>query len=98
MAVKVIFSPVFRTQLHRPGCSMILEKEQMNMLALLQQLSRETGGQVDALLFEKNRDMVSAGLLVLVNDRTYTGTALNQQRVPLADNDVVSLLYYISGG
>jgi hypothetical protein len=30
--------------------------------------------------------------------RGFTGNALNQQPVPLKDQDIVSLLYYISGG
>jgi hypothetical protein len=36
--------------------------------------------------------------MVKVNDQVYTGTMLNQKPVSLEDLDVVSLLYYVSGG
>ena len=49
------------------------------------------------LLLEDDDD-IKSGLMVMVNEKIYTGTALNQQAVELRDNDKVSLLFYISGG
>jgi hypothetical protein len=33
-----------------------------------------------------------------VNNRIFTGTAINQEVVELHDRDKVSLLYFVSGG
>jgi sulfur carrier protein ThiS len=96
--LKIIFSPVFRTYFHCHERSMIMEKEKPTVIDLLRQLSTETAGKIDLLIFEKDAAFISAGLMVQVNDRVYTGTMLNQHPVPLEDQDVVSLLYYISGG
>ena len=96
--VKIVFSPVFRTYFHCHKRDMIMEKEKRTVIDLCRQLSKETAGKIDALIFEKDLDFISAGLMVKVNDRVYTGTMLNQKPVPLEDQDVVSLLYYVSGG
>jgi sulfur carrier protein ThiS len=34
----------------------------------------------------------------MVNNRVFTGNALNKQVIPLQDRDKVSLLYFVSGG
>lgn len=65
---------------------------------LLQRLSEKYGERMRALLFEKGKDSILPGLMVLVNDRTYTGVALGQKSVPLVEGDKVSLLYFVSGG
>ena len=98
ITVQIIFSPVFRAYFHSHERKLTMEKVNPTVIDLLRQLSQETAGKMDALIFEKNRKAISAGLMVQVNDQTYTGTALNQKRVPLNAKDVVTLMYYISGG
>ena len=98
VSVKVIFSPVFRTIFHCRERGIILAKKDASIHSLLSQLSDDSGGKIDKLVFENEREAISAGLMIQVNDRTYTGNALNQRTVSLRDQDVVSLLYFISGG
>ena len=75
-----------------------MSEGEASVSGLLIRLSEQSAGQIDKLVFEKRPDLISAALMIQVNDRTYTGTALNRQPIPLGDQDVVSLLYYISGG
>ncbi len=96
--LKIVFSPVFRAYFHCHERHMFMEREKLTVIDLLQQLSKEAAGKIDPLIFEKNAAAISPGLMVQVNDRVYTGTMLNQNPVPLEDQDVVSLLYYVSGG
>ena len=65
---------------------------------LLIKLSGQCAGEIDKVVFEKKPDLISAALMIQVNDRTYTGNDLNRQPVALGDGDTVTLLYYISGG
>jgi sulfur carrier protein ThiS len=65
---------------------------------LLHRLADKGGEKMKSLLFEKGADAVLPGLMVMVNNETFTGTALNQRDVPLRDRDKVSLLYFVSGG
>lgn len=96
--VEIVFSPVFRAIFHCPKQTLLLEKGEATLKDLLSRLSESSGGKIDPLIFEKGLGFISAGLMVKVNDRVYTGTMLNQNPVPLEDQDVVSLLYYVSGG
>jgi len=96
--VEIVFSPVFRAIFHRPQKTLLLGKGEETLKDLLRRLSELSGGKIDSLIFEKDLGFISAGLMVKVNDRVYTGTMLNQKPVPLEDQDVVSLLYYVSGG
>ena len=43
---------------------------------MLYRLSEETHGKIDSLLFEKDRDLILAGLMIKINDTVFTGTAL----------------------
>lgn len=96
--VKVVFSPVFRAVFHCPELDVVLPKTDATISGLLFQLSRASSGKIDRLVFDEGSDLISTALMVQVNDRTFTGNALNQKSVLLRDQDVVSLLYYISGG
>jgi len=98
ITVQIIFSPVFRAYFHCHERKLTMEKENPTVIDLLRQLSIEVAGKIDPLIFEKDAAFISAGLMVQVNDRIYTGTMLNQEPVPLKDQAVVSLLYYVSGG
>lgn len=98
MHFKVVFSPVFRAYFHCHERNMILEKEKPTVGDLLRKLSRESAGKIDALIFEKDSALISAGLMIQVNQQVYTGTLLNQTTVPLEDGAVITLLYYVSGG
>ena len=98
VTVKVVFSPVFRAVFHCPECVVVLPKTDTRISGLLFQLSKVSAGKIDTLVFEKGSDLISTALMVQVNNRVYTGTMLNQKPVVLEDRDVVSLLYYVSGG
>ena len=98
ITAKIVFSPVFRNILNLSQCTIALEKDKTSLKDLLHRLSEETHGRIDSLLFEKKQDRILSGLMVKVNDRLFTGTALNQKQVDLKDNDTVHLMYYISGG
>lgn len=76
---------------------MDLEKGEASAVNLLRRLAEEYGEPMRRLLLEDDK-AIKSGLMVMVNERIYTGTALNQQAVELRDNDKVSLLFYISGG
>jgi len=98
VTVKVVFSPVFRAVFHCPECDVVLPKTDTSIRNLFFQLSTASAGKIDKLVFEKERDLISPALMAQVNDRVYTGNKLNQKTVVLEDRDVVSLLYYVSGG
>jgi len=98
VTVKVVFSPVFRAVFHQRETEVVLPEGEADVGGLLMKLSEKSAGQIDPLVFEKRPDLISAALMILVNDRVYTGTALNRRAVALDDQDIVSLLYYISGG
>ena len=61
-------------------------------------LSETCEGKIDSLLFEKGEDRILSGLMVMVNDRVFTGTEIDQRFVQLRDDDEVRLLYFVSGG
>jgi len=96
--VRVVFSPVFRAYFHCQEHSLTLAKEDPTLIDLLQRLSGESAGKIDPLIFDGDSSSVSAALMVQVNDTVYTGTLLNRAPVRLKDRDIVSLLYYVSGG
>jgi hypothetical protein len=78
--------------------SVELEEQEATVNHLLHRLSEMGGDKIKPFLFEKGEESVLPGLMVMVNDRVLTGTALSQQGVELQDRDKVSLLYFISGG
>jgi hypothetical protein len=98
LVVEVDLSPAFRPVCSLSHFSVDLPEEQATVKGLLNRLSAESGEKMRSLLFERESDAVLAGLMVMVNDRTFTGTALNQQDVPLHNRDKTSLLYFVSGG
>ena len=75
-----------------------LGENEATVKGLLLWLSKEYGEKMTPLLFERGENSVLSGLMVMVNDQVFTGTALNQQKVPLREGDRVSLLYFVSGG
>ncbi len=75
-----------------------LGENEATVEGLLRWLSKEYGEKMTPLLFEKGENSVLSGLMVMVNGRVLTGTALNQQEIELHDKDKVSLLYFVSGG
>lgn len=98
MKIEVELSPAFQTALQSPRLLIELEEDEGTVEELLRHLSRESGGKIDPLIFEKGGNAIFSGLMVMVNDRTFTGTALNQEAIRLRDGDKVSLLYFVSGG
>ena len=75
-----------------------LEEKEATVKGLLGRLARQWEDPACPLLFEKGSPLVLSGLMVMVNDRIYTGTDLNRNDVGLRDRDRVSLLYFVSGG
>ena len=98
VSIEVELSPVFQTARLPSGLVVDLEEERATVKGLLDHLSQKWGEKIDPLLFEKGGNSILSGLMVMVNDRMFTGTALNQQAVPLHSRDKVSLLYFVSGG
>ena len=98
ISIEVELSPIFQTVRLPSRLFIDLEGEEATVKGLLDRLSLEWGDKIHSLLFEKGEDSVLSGLMVMVNDRTFTGTALNQQTIHLHSGDKVSLLYFVSGG
>ena len=98
LKIDVEFSPAFEAACFSSHLSVELEEKEATVKGLLFRLLKEYGEGLKPLLFEKGEDSILSGLMVMVNDKAYTGTAVNQQVIPLHDNDKVSLLYFVSGG
>jgi hypothetical protein len=98
MKIEIEFSPLFVSIARAQHLSIKLEGSEATVQGVLHHLSRAYGEKMRALLFEKGKDAILPGLMVLVNDQTYTGVALGQRSVPLVEGDKVSLLYFVSGG
>jgi hypothetical protein len=96
--IKVDLSPAFQIALPSSHLFLDLEENEATVKGLLYRLLKNFGEKIRPLLFEREGDSILSGLMVMVNDRTFTGTALNQQDVRLVDKDKVSLLYFVSGG
>jgi hypothetical protein len=96
--IEADLSPAFQGTLPSLHLFVELKENEATVKRLFYRLVNEYGEKIRPLLFEKDGDSVLSGLMVMVNDRTFTGTALNRQDMPLMDRDKVSLLYFISGG
>ena len=98
MKIEVDFSPPFQSRLSLERQAVILEEGRSTVKDLFAGLVREHGGKIRPLLFAGDDDEILSGLMVMINNRTFTGTDLNRQEIQLAEGDKVSLLYFISGG
>jgi sulfur carrier protein ThiS len=96
--IEVELSSVFEGSCSSPHLSVELEGDEPTVKGLLHRLCEINGEKIKPLLFEKGEESVLSGLMVMVNNRVFTGTAINQQDVELQDRDKVSLLYFVSGG
>jgi len=97
LKVEIEFSPAFQAAYPFPRLIVELGKGEESVGRLLRRLAEKYGEPMRRLLLEDD-DGIKSGLMVMVNEKIYTGTALNQQAVELRDNDKISLLFYISGG
>jgi hypothetical protein len=95
--IEIEFSPPFRTAYSATRLLLDLEGGEQTVPGLLRRLAEEYGEPMKTLLWEREGS-IKSGLMVMVNERIYTGTALNQHTVELRNHDQVSLLYYLSGG
>jgi hypothetical protein len=98
LKIDVELSPAFGSSRLSSPLSVELEEGEATVKSLLYCLGRMGGERSKSLLFEEGGESVLSGLMVMVNNRIFTGTALNQQVVELHDRDRVSLLYFVSGG
>jgi sulfur carrier protein ThiS len=98
LKIAVELSSVFEVAGLSRYLSIEMEEQEATVKCLLHRLSEIGGDKIKPFLFEKGEESVLPGLMVMVNDRVLTGTALSQQEVELQDRDKVSLLYFISGG
>jgi sulfur carrier protein ThiS len=98
LTIDVELSSVFEGAGLSRYLSVEMEEQEATVKGLLHRLSEIGGDKIKPFLFEKGGESVLPGLMVMVNDRVLTGTALSQQGVELQDRDKVSLLYFISGG
>jgi sulfur carrier protein ThiS len=98
LKIEVELSPVFQTAFQSSSVLIDLDEDEGTVKGLLRRLSSESGEKISSLLFEEGEDSILPGLMVMVNNRVFTGTALNEQVIRLRDKDKVSLLYFVSGG
>ncbi len=98
MKIEVEFSPAFQSRLSLERQTLILEEGRSTVKDLFDRLAEEHGGKIKPLLFAQKEDEILSGLMVMINNQIYTGSALNQQEIRLGEGDKVSLLYFISGG
>jgi hypothetical protein len=98
MKIEVEFSPPFQSRLSVERQTVILEEGRSTVKDLFDGLVRQHGGKIRPLLFAKKENEILSGLMVMINNRTFTGSDLNRQELWLAEGDRVSLLYYMSGG
>jgi sulfur carrier protein ThiS len=98
MKIEVEFSPPFQSRLSLERQTLILEESRSTVKDLFDRLAEEHGGKIRPLLFAQKEDEILSGLMVMINNQIYTGSALNQQEIRLEEGDKVSLLYFISGG
>lgn len=96
--IEVEFSPAFQFRLSLERQTLTLEEGRASVKSLFDRLIREHGGKIKPLLFGPKEDEILSGLMVMVNDRIFTGTALDQEEIQLREGDRVSLLYFMSGG
>ena len=96
--IEVEFSPVFQSRLSLERQTLTLEEGRSTVKDLFDQLAREHGRKIRPLLFDPREDEILSGLMVMINDRIFTGNALNQQEIRLGEGDRVNLLYFMSGG
>lgn len=98
LKIDVELSSVFEVAGLSRHLSVEMEEQEATVKRLLHRLCEIGGDKIKPFLFEKGGESVLPGLMVMVNDRILTGTALSRQVVELQDRDKVSLLYFISGG
>ena len=98
MKIEVEFSPAFQSRLSLERQTLILEEGRSTVKDLFDELVREHGGKIRPLLFAEREDEILSGLMIMINNRTITGSDLNRQEIRLAEGDRVSLLYFMSGG
>ena len=98
MKIEVEFSPPFQSRLSLERQTLLLEEDQSTIKDVFERVAAEHGEKIRPLLFDPKKGEILSGLMVMVNERTFTGNALNQQDVRLGNGDKVSLMYFISGG
>jgi sulfur carrier protein ThiS len=98
MKIEVEFSPAFQSRLSLERQILTLEEGRPTVKDLFDRLSQEHGGKIRPLLFGPKEDEILSGLMVMINDRTFTGNVLNQKEIRLEEGDRVNLLYFMSGG
>jgi sulfur carrier protein ThiS len=98
MKIEVEFSPAFQSRLSLERQVVTLEEGRSTVKDLFARLAQEHGRKIASLLFGPNQEEILSGLMVLINDRTFTGNALNQKEIRLEEGDRVHLLYFMSGG
>ena len=98
LKIKVELSPAFQTRLSSENLALYLEEDRSTLKGLLHRLVEEQGEKIRPLLFDEEKGEILPGLMVMVNDRIFTGSALQQQDLHLREGDRVSLLYFLSGG
>lgn len=98
MRIDVELSSVFEAVRLPMRLSVELKEQEATVQGLLHRLCEMGGDSIKPLLFEEGTESVLSGLMVMVNDRVYTGTNLNQEAIELHEKDRVNLMYFISGG
>ena len=92
------FSPAFHMAWPHWPSQIELGPSGGSLRRLLHDLAECCSEKGRTLLHDPQNGSILSGLMLMVNNRVFTGTAINQQDVELHDGDRVSLLYFVSGG
>ena len=90
-------SPPFASRIGRTHLDFELLSEEETVRGVLRKLATTWGDRIEPLLFAGDGGMLP-GLMVMVNNRVFTASALNERDVRLKDGDTLSLMYFVSGG
>lgn len=96
--VEIDLSPAFHKAFPSRAFTLEIPDEKASLWNLLRHLGSKAGSEGERLLFRKGKEEILPGLMVMVNDRTFSGVELNGKDVLLRDGDRINLLYFVSGG
>jgi molybdopterin converting factor small subunit len=95
--ISIELSPIFASRIGQIRLDQEIANGEETVRRLLGKLGTIWGERLQPLLLVGDGGVLP-GLMVMVNNRLFTASALNEEEVPLKDGDKLSLLYFVSGG
>jgi molybdopterin converting factor small subunit len=95
--ILIDLSPPFASRIGRTRLEFEIVGEEETVQGVLRKLATLWGDRIEPLLFTGDGGMLP-GLMVMVNNRVFTVSSLNEKDVRLKDGDTLSLMYFVSGG